>query len=206
MNPELEIRRLLDLMPASGRMHCKVISRHLQPQVIHYSPALPWGDRLIEVNFNFWSQLPRSSRDLLMLRAVAWFNLGQLLKLDLYQALTVAGLLAAVVEFIELDPVGVIVAGGLSAFSGLQAWRNTRGLAVEVAADQEAIRLAHRRGYAETEAAAALLDAINRVAELENRPTLNFEELVRSQNLRALAEHPQATPISSRHRQRVESS
>lgn len=203
MNPEPEIRRLLDLMPASGRMHCKIVSRHLQPKVLHYNPALPWGDRVIEVNFNSWSQLPRPCRDLLMLRAVAWFNLGQLIKLDLYQALTVAGLIAAVVEFVQLDPVGVMVAGGLSAFGGLQAWRNTRGLAVEVEADKEAIKLAQRRGYSEAEAAAALLDGISQVAALENRPTLDFEELVRCQNLKALAAQPQAMPLKSR--QRVES-
>ncbi len=205
MNPEPEIRRLLDLMPASGRMHCKIVSRPLQPKVIHYNPALPWGDRLIEVNFSLWSQLPRPSRDLLMLRAVAWFNLGQLIKLDLYQALAVAGLVGAVVEFIQLDPVGLIVAGGLSAFGGLQAWRNTRGLAIEVEADKEALRLAQRRGYGEDEAATALLAAINRVAELENRPTLDFEELVRSQNLKILAGESRATPMHARQRQRVES-
>lgn len=205
MNPEPEIRRLLDLMPASGRMHCKIVSRHLQPKVIHYNPALPWGDRPIEVNFNLWSQLPRPSRDLLMLRAVAWFNLGQIIKLDLYQGLTVVGLMAAVIEFIQLDPVGVIVAGGLTAFGGLQAWRNTRGLAVEVEADKEAIRLAQRRGYGEDEAVAALLDALNQVAELENRPSLDFEELVRVQNLKALAGQVPTPPVSARPRQQVES-
>ncbi|MDS3859752.1 DUF3318 domain-containing protein [Thermosynechococcaceae cyanobacterium BACA0444] len=205
MNPEPEIRHLLDLMPASGRMHCKIVSRQLQSQVIHYNPALPWVDRVIEINFNLWSQLPRPCRDLLLLRAVAWFNLGQLIKLDLYQGLAVAGVVAAVVEFVQLDPVGIVVSGGLAAFSGLQAWRNTRGLAVEIAADKEGIRLAQRRGYGEDEAADYLLQAITETAALESRPTLEFAELVRSQNLKTLAGNPQTIPMTSRSRQRVES-
>ena len=205
MNPEPKIRRLLDLMPASGRMHCKIVSRHLQPQVVHYNPALPWADRAIEINFNLWSQLPRPCRDLLLLRAVAWFNLGQLIKVDLYQGLAVAGVAAAIVESVQLDPVGMIVAGGLTAFSSIQAWRNTQGLAVEVAADREGIRLAQRRGYGEEEAADYLLQAITEAASLENRPVPEFAELVRSQNLKALASNPQASPINNRSRQRVES-
>ncbi|MCF3424469.1 DUF3318 domain-containing protein, partial [Escherichia coli] len=54
-------------------------------------------------------------------------------------------------------------------------------------ADEAAIRVAQRRGYTETEAAEQLLSAIETVAQLEGRPSLNFTELIRSQNLRALA-------------------
>ncbi len=50
-----------------------------------------------------------------------------------------------------------------------------------------AIRVAQRRGYSEVEAARALLQAIERVAEIENRTSLDFLELIRSQNLRAIA-------------------
>jgi len=190
MTPDSEIRRLLDLMPASARMRCKLVARSQQPQVIHYRPALPWGDRPIEINFRLWSRLDTPARDLLILRAVAWFNATGLIKLDLYQGVTVAGALGTVLQFVQADPVGAIVAGGLTAFGALQVWQNTRGVAVEVAADRQALQLAQRRGYSEAEAAAALLGAIEQVATLERRALLEVNELVRLQNLRQLAGEP----------------
>ncbi|XFA72868.1 DUF3318 domain-containing protein [Thermosynechococcaceae cyanobacterium Okahandja] len=190
MTPDSEIRRLLDIMPASARMRCKLVPRSQQPQVITYRPALPWGDRPIEINFRLWSRLDTPARDLLILRAVAWFNATGLIKLDLYQGVTVAGALGTVLQFVQADPVGAIVAGGLTAFGALQVWQNTRGVAVEVAADRQALQLAQRRGYSEAEAAAALLGAIEQVATLERRALLEVNELVRLQNLRQLAGEP----------------
>ncbi|WP_448527526.1 DUF3318 domain-containing protein [Parathermosynechococcus lividus] len=190
MTPDSEIRRLLDLMPASARMRCKLVSRPQQAQVITYRPALPWGDRPIEINFRLWSRLDTRERDLLILRAVAWFNATGLIKLDLYQGVTVAGALGTVLQFLQADAVGAIVAGGLTAFGALQVWQNTRGVAVEVAADRHALQLAQRRGYSETEAAAALLAAIEHVATLERRPVLEVNDLIRTQNLRQLVGDP----------------
>lgn len=200
MNPDIEIRRLLDVMPASGRMRCKLLNRSNQPLVIQYQPPLPWGDRLIEINFRLWSQLSRPLRDLLILRAVAWLNRSKLIKLDVYQGLTIAGFVGATLQFIQADAVGVLLAGGLTAFSALQIWRNSRGLQVDVDADTEALRVAQRRGYSEIEAAAALLQAISTVATLERRSTLDFNELVRSQNLRRIAgleRDPEPEPLRS---------
>ena len=54
-------------------------------------------------------------------------------------------------------------------------------------ADEAAIRVAQRRGYSQTEAAQHLLSAIEAVAQIEGRPSLNFTELIRCQNLRAIA-------------------
>lgn len=98
-----------------------------------------------------------------------------------------AGLLGTVLQVIQADPVGALVAGGLTTFAGLQVWQNTRGIPVEVAADRQALKLAQRRGYSEQEAAKALLSGISRLAELERRPVLDVTELIRCQNLRQLA-------------------
>ncbi|HEY9655303.1 MAG TPA: hypothetical protein V6C50_07410, partial [Crinalium sp.] len=56
----------------------------------------------------------------------------------------------------------------------------------ELDADEAALRVAQRRGYEEPEAARHLLSAIEAVAEIEGR-SLNFIELLRSQNLRSIA-------------------
>ncbi|MBW4553050.1 MAG: DUF3318 domain-containing protein [Aphanocapsa sp. GSE-SYN-MK-11-07L] len=187
INPEPEIRRLLDIMPASGRMAAKIVSKPQQPQVISYRTSLPWAGQPISINFDLWSQLSRPKRDLLLLRAVGWFKVSSWFKPDVYQALMAAGLLGAVVEFVQLDTVGVAVSGGLGAIAGLQIWRNSRGTKIELAADQEAIRVAQRRGYSEADAAQQLLWAIQAVATLENCPNLDFDQLIRCQNLRAIA-------------------
>lgn len=187
MTPEAEIPRLLDLMPASARMYCKLVSRPQQSQVLRYQPALPWGDRRIEINFRLWQHLDTPERDLLLLRAVAWFDTTGLLKPGLCQGLTAAGLVGTALELMQADAVGILVAGALTTFAGLQVWQNTRGIPVEVAADREALKLAQRRGYSEQEAAKALLAGISQVAELERRPVLNVTELIRCQNLRQLA-------------------
>lgn len=185
---EPEIRRLLEVMPASGRMQTKVLAQASQVQVIHYRQvSLPFRENPISINFDLWLRLPRPQQDLLILRAVAWLQASNWLKLELYQGVGVVGILGALVELVQLDAVGVMVAGGLTSLSALQIWRNNRGVAVELAADQEAIRVAQRRGYSEPEAARHLLAAIQAVTDLENRPSLDFTELIRCQNLRTLA-------------------
>jgi Protein of unknown function (DUF3318) len=187
INPEPEIRRLLDVMPASGRMAAKIVSKPQQTQVISYHAPLPWGGQPISINFDLWSQLSRPKRDLLVLRAVGWFKVSSWFKLDVYQGLVAASLLGAGVEFVQLDTVGVAVSGGLGAIAVLQIWRNSRGTKIELAADEEAVRVAQRRGYSEADAAQQLLWATQAVATLENRPNLDFNELIRCQNLRAIA-------------------
>ena len=77
--------------------------------------------------------------------------------------------------------------GGLSAIAMLRIWRNNRSQESEIAADMAAIRLVKRRGYSEVEAAEHLLKAIETVAKVEKRSTLNFIELIRTQNLRTMA-------------------
>lgn len=187
MNAEPEIRRLLDMMPASGRMHSKIVARPQQAEVITYRIPFPWGDRPIAINFALWSRIPRPERDLLILRAVAWLKASNWLKPELYQGIFIAGLAGGAVQLSQGDALGVLVGGGLSAIAAVQIWRNHHGVRIDLDADTEAVRVAQRRGYSETEAAQHLLRAIQTVAELENRSSLDFVELIRTQNLRAIA-------------------
>ncbi len=188
MEPTTEIQRLLDLMPASGRMMAKIVSKPQQPKVIDVPFPLPWNrERPIFINFDLWRQLTKPQRDLLLLRSVSWTVAIRWFKPDLYQGLAVSGALGGFVELLQGDAVGVVVAGGLSAIAARQLWRSYRSSQAEIAADEAAIRVALRRGYSEAEAAGHLLAAIEAIAPIERRSSLNFIELIRSQNLRAIA-------------------
>ena len=188
MNPEPEIRRLLDLMPASGRMLTKIVSKPQQTTVIESPFPLPWSqERPIFVNFDLWRRLPKPQRDLLMLRTVSWLIGIKWFKLDLYQGVVLAGLLGGIVELVQGDAVGVVLSTSLSAIASTQIWRSTRSTESELDADAGAIKVATRRGYTESEAAQHLLSAIEAVVQIEGRSGLNFTELIRCQNLRVIA-------------------
>jgi hypothetical protein len=188
MNLESEINRLLDLMPASGRMLTKIVSKPQQSQVIEAPFPLPWNreNRPIYINFDLWGKLSRQQRDLLLLRVVSSLTGVQWFKPDIYQGLTLAGLLGLTAQIVQGDAVGIVVAGGLTAIAANQVWRRNRSLQRELDADEAAIKVALRRGYTETEAARSLLGAIESVAQIEGRSSLNFTELIRCQNLRAI--------------------
>ena len=188
MNLEPEIRRLIELMPASGRMLTKIVSKPQQNTVIESPFPKPWSQqRPIYINFDLWRRLPRPQRDLLLLRTVCWLIGVKWFKPELYQGFIVAGLLGGILELAQGDAVGVVVATGLSAIAGTQIWRSTRSSQAELDADENAIKVAIRRGHTETEAAQHLLAAIEAVGQIEGRSGLNFTELIRSQNLRAIA-------------------
>ncbi|XGW00068.1 MAG: DUF3318 domain-containing protein [Leptolyngbya sp. BL-A-14] len=187
MNPDFEMRRLLDVMPASGRMVTKLVSKPEQRLVIDSTFPMPWvRDRPIWINFDLWDRLSRPQRDLLILRTVSWLTGVKWFRPSLYQGVVAAGIVGGLVELVQGDPVGIIAAGGLTALAGTQIWRSNRSTQTELDADEAALRVAQRRGYEEGEAARHLLSAIEAVAEIEGRP-LNFTELLRSQNLRSLA-------------------
>ncbi len=187
MNPDFEIRRLLDVMPASGRMVTKLVSKPEQPIVVDCAFPLPWAqDRPIWINFDLWDRLSRPQRDLLLLRTVSWLTGVKWFRPSLYQGVVLAGAVGSIVELVQSDPIGIIAAGGLMAIAGAQIWRNNRSTQTELDADEAALRVAQRRGYVEAEAAGHLLAAIEAVAVIEKR-SLNFIELLRSQNLRAIA-------------------
>lgn len=201
MEPTAEIRRLLDVMPASGRMMTKILSKPEQAQVIDSPFPLPWNqERPIFINFDLWRRLSKPQRDLLLLRNCCWLTGVKWFKPDVYQGVVVAGLLGAMVELVQRDAVGVIVAGGLSAIALTRIWRTSRSSQLELNADEAAIRVAGRRGYSETEAAQHLLSAIEAVAKLEGRLSLSFTELIRCQNLRAITGlSPVGVPDTFRH-------
>lgn len=189
MNIEQEIKHLKDLMPASGRMLTNIVNKPQQPQVIYFSLPLPWqkkNNRKIYINFDLWSDLSRSQRDILLLRTttsvmnIRWF------KPDVDQLLILAGLVGLTTEIMETDIVGIIVAGSLTAIASNRVWRRNHSMERELEVDEAALKIAARRGYTETQAAQNLLEAIESVAKIERRP-LSFIELVRSQNLKGIS-------------------
>ncbi|WP_017314832.1 DUF3318 domain-containing protein [Mastigocladopsis repens] len=188
MEPNVEIRRLLDVMPASGRMMTKIVSKPEQAKVIDASVPLPWNkERPIYINLDLWRRLTKPQRDLLLLRTVSWLTGVKWFKPDIYQGVAIAGLLGAFVESAQADAVGVVVASGLTTLAIVRIWRTNHSQQVELNADEAAIRVAQRRGYSEAEAAQHLLSAIEAVAKIEGRSALDFTELIRSQNLRVIA-------------------
>jgi hypothetical protein len=144
------------------------------------------SDRPIWINFDLWDRLSRPQRDLLILRTVSWLTGVKWFRPSLYQGVVLAGVVGGIVELVQGDPVGIVAAGGLTAIAGAQIWRANRNTQTELDADEAALRVAQRRGYEEPEAARHLLSAIEAVAEIEGR-SLNFIELLRSQNLRSIA-------------------
>ncbi|MEH1785245.1 DUF3318 domain-containing protein [Nostoc sp.] len=188
MEPNVEIRRLLDVMPASGRMTTKLVSKPEQAKVIDASFPQPWNQtRPIYINFDLWRRLTKPQRDLLLLQMVSWLTGVKWFKPDIYQGAVLAGLLGGFLEAAQSDVVGVAVAGGLSAIAAFRIWRTNKSQESELNADAAAIKIAQRRGYSEAEAAQHLLSAIEAVAKIEGRASFNFTELIRCQNLRAIA-------------------
>lgn len=188
MNPAQEIRRLFDLMPASGRMNTKIFSQPTQLKAIESPFPMPWHrERRISINFDRWSQLSQPQRDLLILRTVSWLSGIDWFKADWNRVLVVLGGLGTVSEMLQGDAVGFLLAGGLTTIVARRIWSDTRSSESELLADEAALEIAQRRGYSKPEAAKHLLGAIEAVAKIEGRPALSFTELIRCQNLRALA-------------------
>jgi len=188
LNTEIEIRRLLDLMPATGRMLTKILSKPGQSSVIDAALPKPWAStRPIAINFDLWSQLTQPEQDLLLLRTTCWVTGVKWLRPSWMQGAVAVGALGTGIELLQSDPVGILIAGGLTALAANQIWRKNYSARTELEADEAALRVAQRRGYDEAGAARALLMAIEHVAQIEGRTTLSFTELVRSQNLRMLS-------------------
>lgn len=189
INIDNEIRRLRDIMPASGRMLHKIISKPQQPMVMDIPFPLPWkgNKRPIYINFDLWFRLSKAQRDLLLLRGVSYSLEVKWFKPDIYQGITLAAFVGLISELVQQDIVGIIIAGGLTAIAARQIWRSNYSVQKELDADEAAIKVALRRGYTEVEAAENLLSAIEAVAAIERRSSLDFSELIRSQNLKAIA-------------------
>jgi Protein of unknown function (DUF3318) len=188
MEPNVEIRRLIDLMPASGRMTAKIISKPEQTKVIDVAFPLPWNpDRPIYINFDLWRRFPKPQRDMLILHTVSWLTNVKWFKPDIYQGVVVAGLIGGLVELTQQDAVGIVATLGLSGMGIMRIWRMNNSQESEINADNAALGVAQRRGYSQVEAAGHLLAAIEAMAKIEGRSGLGFNELVRCQNLKAIA-------------------
>jgi hypothetical protein len=188
MEPTVEIRRLFDMIPASARMMTKIISKPEQAKVIDTSFPFPWNwERPIYINFDLWHRLTKPQRDLLLLQTVSWLTGVKWFKPNIYQGVVLAGLLGGLVEFLHADALGVVIAGGLTTLAGFRITAINRSQHSQLNADEVAIKVAQRRGYSEVEAAQHLLSAIEAVAKIEGHSALDFTELIRCQNLRAIA-------------------
>lgn len=189
MNIEQEISRLQELMPASGRMYCKIFPKS-QKEVISTIFPLPWqtGRRPIYINFDLWQQLSIPQRDLLFLRTVALCLGVQWFKWDWERGVALLALLGFLFQLSQQDVVGIVVSGTLFTVAAKQVWQQNRSLAREIEADTEGVKIALRRGYNEQEAVSVLVQAIEKVADLEGRLGLSFVELMRLQNLKKAAQ------------------
>ena len=188
VNPNAEINRLRELMPATARMKTKLMLNNRQLDVIKAEFPRPWQQtHAVSINLDLWHNLAIAERDLLFLRTVCWVTLANVLKPNWYQVLAGAGVVGSVVEVLQGDAVGVIAAAGVMALAGWQIWRGASGPQIDIAADDKAVQVSLRRGYDQTDAATALIRAIEAVPPLEGRRVLTVNELVRCQNLRRQA-------------------
>lgn len=185
MSIEQEINRLQDLMPASGRILCKIRSKPQQTEIVIIVFPPPWRskNRLIYINFDLWKKLSTPQRDLIFLRSVA-FSLGvKWFKPNIYQVVVLSALGGLTFEIANQDVVGILISGSLVTMAGSQIWQQNRSLEKELEADEGGIKVAVRRGYSPQEAKKYLIEAIESLAIIESRRTLNFTELLRIQHL-----------------------
>ncbi len=188
MNINEEIARLRDLLPASWRMTTSIKSKPDQPELIASSQILPWAKGAqVEINFRLWRQLIEAERDLLFLREISWRQQTKWLQTGVYQGVAALALVGGIVESLQGDVTGMAIAILLGTIGVNQILRGNKSSQVQVQADNEAIEVAQRRGYTEAEAARALLEAIPAAAKLSGRNAPEFTELIRCQNLKAIA-------------------
>ena len=140
MNSELfETSRLLDLMPASGRMMTKIVGKPEQTTIIQTTFPVPWkNNRVIYLNFDLWMNLPKAQRDLVMLRTVSWLCEIQWFKPSINQGIFGVGLVGIFSQLTEADVLGILVAGCLTAIGSMRIWQNNHSTEVELAAVSEA--------------------------------------------------------------------
>jgi len=189
MQLDAEINHLLDLMPASGRMYTKLVSNpNMRSKVIDYPVTRLWLKNLrpIYINFELWQELSRSQRDLLLLHAVSrLINIG-FFKPSLKQFIIAFGIVALIFEFTRSDVIGIIASGALVTYMVRRPSSGDDREEIQKA-DEQAIATAIRRGYSYLPAINALLESIERTAQLENR-ALSSKELLRVKYLKKLME------------------
>jgi hypothetical protein len=188
MNINEEIARLRDLLPASWRMTTSIKSKPEQIELISSSQILPWAKGTeIEINFRLWRQLVEAERDLLLLREISWRQQTKWLQVGIYQGVGAMAIVGGIVETVQGDVTGIAISILLGTIGINQILRGNKSSQAQVLADNEAIAVAQKRSYGEAEAAKALLEAIPAAAKLSGRDKPEFTELIRCQNLKAIA-------------------
>jgi hypothetical protein len=188
MNINEEIARLRDLLPASWRMATSIKSKPEQLEPISSLQILPWQKGTqVNINFRLWRQLPEAQRDMLLLHEVSWRQQTKWLQTGAYQGIAAAALVGGVVEAVQGDVTGIAIAILLGTIGINQILRKQKSAQIQMQADSGALEVAQKRGYSEIEAARALLEAIPMAAKLVGRDAPEFTELIRCQNLRAIA-------------------
>ena len=188
MNINEEIARLRDLLPASWRMTTSIKSKAELSKPIASLPILPWQKGTqVNVDFRLWRQLPEAQRDMLLLYEVSWRQQTKWLQTGVYQGVAAIALIGGIIETVQGDVTGIAIALLLGTIGINQILRTHKSSQVQVQADNEAIEIAQKRNYSQVEAARALLEAIPAIARLMGRSTPEFTELIRCQNLRAIA-------------------
>jgi hypothetical protein len=124
---------------------------------------------------------------MLVLHEVSWRQQTKWLQTGAYQGIAAAAFIGGVVETVQGDVTGMAIAILLGTIGINQILRKNKSSQIQIQADSEAIDVAQKRGYSEVEAARALLEAIPAAAKLMGRNTPEFTELIRCQNLRAIA-------------------
>ena len=188
MNINEEIARLRDLLPASWRMTTSIKSKAELSKPIASLPILPWQKGTqVNVDFRLWRQLPEAQRDMLLLYEVSWRQQTKWLQTGVYQGVAAIALIGGIIETVQGDVTGIAISLLLGTIGINQILRTHKSSQVQVQADNEAIEIAQKRNYSQVEAARALLEAIPAIARLMGRSTPEFTELIRCQNLRAIA-------------------
>ncbi|MEM8545692.1 MAG: DUF3318 domain-containing protein [Cyanobacteria bacterium P01_H01_bin.119] len=188
INPDQEIPRLRELMPASGWMKTRIRSAPSQSQAIATDAPRPWRSIYpLYINFNLWGQLSVPERDLLFLQHISWVTSTNPLKLDVPRTVAAVGAAATLFEIFQGNAVGILMAGGVSAIAATRVWRDSKGPSSKIMADEAAIYVAQRRGYSRSDAARHLASAIETAARIEGRRSLAFNDVLRCQNLNAIA-------------------
>ncbi len=188
MNINEEIARLRDLLPASWRMTTSIKSKPEQTEAITSLQILPWQKGVqINLDFRLWRQLPEAQRDMLLLHEISWRQQTKWLQTGAYQGIAAIALVGGVVEAVQGDVTGMAIAILLGTVGINQILRGNKSSQAKVQADNEAIEIAQKRNYSQVEAARSLLEAIPAIARLMGRSTPEFTELIRCQNLRAIA-------------------
>ncbi|WP_017326856.1 DUF3318 domain-containing protein [Synechococcus sp. PCC 7336] len=181
--------RLVNFLPYEIRPDVALeVGTEEQSRVLQPLWRFPWQDQSrFAIDLARWRQLSGDQQKLYFLReaslateAAMGNNWAALL---LYPALLGAGTTGLLVEMQMSDGLGIGLAGALAVLAFLLLRRSEKGQKAQVAADEYAIRHASQNGYTEQQAASLLLDAWQKVRQLEGRTKINYDTTIRQRNL-----------------------